>query len=98
MRIKCFSPRSTRIRKQDGYMSCRLHHFINQVFYALNLGNIRWNGDRFCVRGEVGKCIQSGDSRAACGGFTGGDIDFGGPGLEESGGLSVKLVHGNRDS
>jgi hypothetical protein len=86
MRVELLPPRRARICKQDIDMIRRLAHFFDQVLHALELGAVGRHGDRLCPRLQVGQGVEGGHGGVAGGRFPGGDVDFGGAGLEESGG------------
>jgi hypothetical protein len=87
MGIELLAPCRARIRKQDIHMVRRLAHFLNQVFDALEFSAVGGHRDRFRARLEVRESIEGFDGFVAGGRFAGCDVDFGGAGLEESGGL-----------
>lgn len=87
MRVELLSPRSTGIRKQDIHMVGRLAHFVDEMLDALELGGVGRDRDGPCAWLEVGEGVERGDGFGAGVGLAGGDVDFGGAGLEETGGM-----------
>jgi uncharacterized membrane protein YgcG len=86
MRIELLTPRCAGICKQNIHVVRRLAHFFDEVLHTFELRAVGRHGDCFCARLQVRQGAEGGDGGLAGGGFAGGDVDFGGAGLEESAG------------
>lgn len=82
--VKWCSPGCAGVGEQDVDVVGGLGDLLHQGTDAGDLGGVGWDGDGLCAWLETWEGVQCGAGLFAGRGFAGGDIDFGGSGLEES--------------